>query len=432
MHVRLEKDTRMEILKNLRNKRNTAGTKTYTKDLLEAIDLILPEESRSNLARKNYHRLVKKIKGLSFIKEDEMFNGLIDKISENLVNKTTPHTTISEGTEYLEDLTIARQIEYVRDILKTRKLPYYKSSNRIYSLFKKYELKYLPDKIEDIPNLNQILNQLVDKQGDRKTNTTAIMDALKPLQKDGLTSRYPRKNTEGLRAAFRKGRRLSLPPQIKVNKLELIQKFMDKGMISSKKKPQSYNKILCSPDDMIIRYYNDLAYGLLSAYRCADNLHVVKNFILYYLRYSLLKTLADKHKLRSISKTIEKYSLDISTKDIKGNSVEFISDIYVANLSKKFLMSPKDYTTTLKRTYISFSRNEIYKNICAVTSCNETTNIEIHHVRRLFRDLYFDPHSKKSSFRVKSAKGKTLEGQEALNSALKRKQIPLCSKHHKD
>jgi hypothetical protein len=65
----------------------------------------------------------------------------------------------------------------------------------------------------------------------------------------------------------------------------------------------------------------------------------------------------------------------------------------------------------------------LFASECAVIGCN-ATDLEIHHVRALIR--------KRKGFTVESilSTGKTTKGLPMIESALARKQIPLCTKHH--
>jgi hypothetical protein len=60
-----------------------------------------------------------------------------------------------------------------------------------------------------------------------------------------------------------------------------------------------------------------------------------------------------------------------------------------------------------------------------VCGCQETENIEVHHVRRLHRKV-----EKDGVISVLNMKGERVKGLAAVMTTLNRKQLPLCSKHH--
>lgn len=131
----------------------------------------------------------------------------------------------------------------------------------------------------------------------------------------------------------------NLPPRIKANTNEIHARLIDSGIINTKKAPISKANITKAESSFIISYYNSLAKGILSYYRCADNFHTIKNIVLFCIRSSLLKTLAHKHKTTS-SQIIGSYSKKIKTTDREGKFVEFIDSTEVSNLQKKFLINP--------------------------------------------------------------------------------------------
>jgi hypothetical protein len=392
----------------------------------------LPEDEAKNLARKNYIKLTTEIAKLSFVEEDKVLKDLVTKINSHIEKR------VKEGNSNNDEIvmtgpTIRGIGEYINILLKKEELYCYAIpiNNRVYPLIKKYTITYLPEDTQDIPGLEAKIKELKSEKQTKTSyrhNTTQILELLSKIQQDGRYSKH-KKNVEANMEAYEIGRRVSLPPQIRADKVAIIKSLIEKGIVSSNKKPQSYNKILNSADNIIIRYYSSLGNGLLSYYRCCDNLNAVKNIVLYYLRFSLLKTLADKHKLRSIKTALVEYGEKITAEDHKKKRISFLDLLEISNMKKEFLINITDYHEVMKRTFISFNNQAIYGTECAIKGCLNTKEIEIHHVRKLFRDLYFDS-SNKQVMAVKDKKGKILTGQKALDSALKRKQIPLCKEHH--
>ena len=218
----------------------------------------------------------------------------------------------------------------------------------------------------------------------------------------------------------------SLPPQINADTSEIYKRLEEASIINSKKKPMCKNSLLAAEPWLIISYYNNISHGLLSYFRCADNLNTVKKIVTYHLRYSLLHTLARKHKC-SIKKILEMYSKEIKADGRQNKVISFINSVTVTNLKKDYLSKDlKNPYSELTKSYLSLQRAAISANKCAVKGCNENDNIEVHHVRKLFRNV--DQTGKV----VIQGKVKKLSNRLGAESALKRKQIPLCPKHHKD
>lgn len=132
-------------------------------------------------------------------------------------------------------------------------------------------------------------------------------------------------------------KKVSLFPQVNAN-LDLIYKTLKiVGIINTKKNPISKNNMLNLEDFNIIIYYKKIACGLLSYYRCVDNINSIKSLVQYQIRYSLLYTLMNKYKLRSFRKTLEKFSSNIVVKK-KGKVYSFLNTDEISNIQKEFLV----------------------------------------------------------------------------------------------
>jgi group II intron reverse transcriptase/maturase len=253
-----------------------------------------------------------------------------------------------------------------------------------------------------------------------------LLQAEQPTSKD-FVDYIPNNNAISVRQTWdEEGVFSSLPPQINANTSEIYKRLEEASIINNKKKPMSKNSLLSAESWLIISYYNNTAHGLLSYFRCADNLNTVKKIVTYHLRYSLLHTLAHKHKC-SIKKILEMYGKEIKANGRQNKVVSFINSIAVTNLKKDFLSKDlRNPYSELTKSYMSLQRAAISANECAVKNCNEIDNIEVHHVRKLFRNI------DKTGKVIVQGKAKKLSGRLVIESALKRKQIPFCPKHHKD
>jgi len=84
-----------------------------------------------------------------------------------------------------------------------------------------------------------------------------------------------------------------------------------------------------------------MVLGILSYFRCADNINTIKKIITHHIRYSLLHTLARKHKC-SLKKILTIYNKKIESLEKHNKKISFINSIEVSNLKKEFLIK-KNY-----------------------------------------------------------------------------------------
>jgi len=73
------------------------------------------------------------------------------------------------------------------------------------------------------------------------------------------------------------GVRTTVRPVINIDLDDLLKKLRIKGMINKKGNPASLSNLKAASNYQIIQYYNSLAHGLLSSYRCADNFNKLKS-----------------------------------------------------------------------------------------------------------------------------------------------------------
>ena len=183
--------------------------------------------------------------------------------------------------------------------------------------------------------------------------------------------------------------------------------------------------VMNANDADIIIYYSSLAHGMLSYYRCADNLRDIKRLVMHILKFSLMTTLRVKHRLNKAD-FARIYGDQITCKDYKGNEISYLSNMQVYNLRKEFLTNIKDNPfKDMNKVLTRLTRSPINQGQCAVKDCS-CTDIEIHHLRQLYRRT----QDGKGFTIITAGKAKRLYGRAAIESALNRKQIPLCSQHH--
>lgn len=113
--------------------------------------------------------------------------------------------------------------------------------------------------------------------------------------------------------------------------------------------------------------------------------------------------------------------------------MRFISEEEVAQATRKFNITKENVLNHIdieelldaKLGVQKFSNPSQLLGKCAVKNCSETA-IEWHHIRKLNRRFNGNIVS------ITDVKGRRLSGTKAFESALTRKQIPLCRQHHKD
>ena len=148
------------------------------------------------------------------------------------------------------------------------------------------------------------------------------------------------------------------------------------------------------------------------------------------MRWSLLHTLAGKHK-KKIYQIIKQYGKTpkVVLENQKGKAKtlsSFLTPNEVNHRSRGFNLSddPVIYKENLDKPITKLSIPKVlFSNKCAVKGCTNT-DIEVHHIRALKRI--------KHGYFVESikSKNKSLRGSSKIESALNRKQIPLCREHH--
>lgn len=154
-----------------------------------------------------------------------------------------------------------------------------------------------------------------------------LINQTKNITENDETTMIVSKNAESVReTCYKHGVFLGLPIQIKADTNEIYNRLIESSIINSKKKPISKTSLLQSEAWMIINYYNSVANGLLSYFRCVDNFNTIKNIVTYHIRYSLLRTLAHKHKC-STSKILTTYTKKISAIGRNGKETCFINSV---------------------------------------------------------------------------------------------------------
>lgn len=211
---------------------------------------------------------------------------------------------------------------------------------------------------------------------------------------------------------------------------ELKERMRVWGMLSDGGKPKASGTCFRYHEISIIDYYKQKALGFLNYYKPAANFHEVKKLADYHMRWSLLHTLAGKHK-KKVYQIIKQYGKTpkIVLEDQKGKSKTlsaFLTPNDINHRARGFNKSfdPITYMDDLDKPISKLSIPKVlFSKQCAVKGCTNE-DIEIHHIRALKRI--------KHGYFVESikSKNKSLKGSSKIESALNRKQIPLCREHH--
>jgi group II intron reverse transcriptase/maturase len=161
----------------------------------------------------------------------------------------------------------------------------------------------------------------------------------------------------------------------------------------------------------ILRYYNSVIRGVLNYYSFVNNHKSLGSFV-HGLKFSCARTLALKYKIRHASKAFKKFGSKLKSPD---NSV-------VLDIPKTFKATKKFKINVTVPDEVIFSNwnNKLTKSnlfkLCVI--CGSSERIEMHHVRKV-KDLKSKAMKKNVDFFT------------AQMAAINRKQVPLCSAHHK-
>jgi retron-type reverse transcriptase len=223
-----------------------------------------------------------------------------------------------------------------------------------------------------------------------------------------------------------------LNPRIYAPLRNLKDKLKAWGMLNKGGKPKANGAIFRYHDISIIEHYKSKALGFLNYYKPAVNFHEVKKLVDYHLRWSLIHTLAGKHTTK-VHKIISSYGktpkIMLESNGKLHELASFLTPNEVNHRFRGFSKSEDVYywLENLDKPLVKLSiPKALFAGKCSVVGCSNI-NIEVHHVRALRR-------TKKEGYLVESIKSgsKTLKKTAMIESALSRKQIPLCKEHHKE
>nr|YP_009364339.1 hypothetical protein [Ophiocordyceps sinensis]ARF03419.1 hypothetical protein [Ophiocordyceps sinensis]QDH07253.1 hypothetical protein [Ophiocordyceps sinensis] len=205
-------------------------------------------------------------------------------------------------------------------------------------------------------------------------------------------------------------------PKILVPKELLKERLIKNGFANEKGFPKSCNKFIFLPDHEIITRYNYVLRGILNFYNMAENRSNL-NETLYILEYSLVHTLAAKHR-STTSKIFKKYGMPVKCR-VKDRSVKFEKpeSLSAEYLNREYYRVRDVYANIPFEVQDPFSSlkfdlrvsNSILDEPCLI--CDSKDNVEMHHLKHLK-----DTKDKGTLIKVMSK--------------IRRKVIPLCRVCH--
>lgn len=210
---------------------------------------------------------------------------------------------------------------------------------------------------------------------------------------------------------------------------ELKNKLKKWHMVSETGKPKACGFVMKYQDISIINFFKQKALGFLNYFKPAYNFHEVKKIVNYHLRWSLIHTLSAKFSTK-VHKVISKYGKTPKVIFVDGEKqkilAEFLTPNDINNRSRGFLVTedPFYFKNNLDKPLVRLPvPKALFVKKCVVLSC-KNTDIEVYHIRALRKVLY-DCSLDSAPFEGKRMK----RAYAKVESALNRKQIPLCKDH---
>lgn len=162
----------------------------------------------------------------------------------------------------------------------------------------------------------------------------------------------------------------------------------------------------------IIKYYNSVIRGTLNYFSFVNNRKSLGSFV-HGLKLSCARTLALKYKIRFASKSYKKFGGKLKCPET-GTEL-FIPDTFSADSRNFGISNPTPDVILFKNWNNKFTKSNLFK-LCII--CGSSDHVEMHHVRSI------------KSLKMK-VENKKLDWFTAQMASINRKQVPLCSYHHK-
>ena len=124
---------------------------------------------------------------------------------------------------------------------------------------------------------------------------------------------------------------------LNANIVKIKKILINTGVLNKKAKPVAMRKLLSLDSFFIISTYINIARLIWTSFSCCDNIANIKKIIDYHIRWSLLHTLAAKHKstIRKVIKDIYPH-LKIKNKD---KMIQYYTKDQIKQMKKEFLIN---------------------------------------------------------------------------------------------
>ena len=198
------------------------------------------------------------------------------------------------------------------------------------------------------------LSKYLSEANNIKTVALVKVRQTQKLKKKDTTTHTIKRATSGIKQNLR--------PKLFIPQNAVINRMRQWGMINQKvNKPIVCNALLKYHDIQFIEHFKSKAKSLLEYYRPASNYYWIKNQVNYHMRWSLLFTIARKHKknLADIVKLFGK-NANMYIQNKKGE-IELVAGFLTPNEINNyasgftFLRDPIEDYVSLKRPLIKFS-----------------------------------------------------------------------------
>jgi len=147
---------------------------------------------------------------------------------------------------------------------------------------------------------------------------------------------------------------------------------------------------------------------------------VVKTIVSYYLRFSCILTLAEKHESTK-REAIKHFGKDLKVYDMNGNDeIHFPTEKEVKMMGDRNLSDPKPVDGVLSLVTVRLASDEPPTR-CIAHFCDKTTTV-FYRVRLLQNSLNVNPMEKE----------KWVQGMGVIHESLNQKCLPLCTNHIHD
>ena len=135
-----------------------------------------------------------------------------------------------------------------------------------------------------------------------------------------------------------------------------------------------------------------------------------------------------KHKLASRKTVIERFGINLTMHNHKGNTISLISNEIVNSMKQEYLINPDmDWVEKARKVWNTFTKQNDFLTKCSVKGCSTPLeNVEMHHVKELGRTI------DSRGYKIIKGVGKKVIGYDAIAAGQKRKQVPLCRRHHRE